>query len=154
MLGIKPGASLPDAIGEGGADRGDDEQDVEELQDVEEHLPKMLPVPETYHFVTDWRFQAPLQKVWSVVFDIEGYPGWWKNFHRVAITRGDGKSVGSVIECEVRGSLPYSLKYALEVKAAEEYRHIVLQSTGDLLGTGRWEFSAVDASTVKAAYYW
>jgi Polyketide cyclase / dehydrase and lipid transport len=65
----------------------------------------------TYHFVTDWRFHAPLQKVWSVVLDIERYPGWWKNFRRVQIARGDGKSVGSVIECEVRGSLPYSLNY-------------------------------------------
>ena len=71
-------------------------------------------MPETYHFVTDWRFRAPLQKVWSVVLDIERYPGWWKNFRRVAITRGDGRSVGSVIQCEVRGSLPYSLNYALE----------------------------------------
>jgi hypothetical protein len=72
-------------------------------------------MPEPYHFVTDWRFKAALQKVWSVVLDIERYPGWWKNFRRVQITRGDGKSVGSVIACEVRGSLPYSLNYALEV---------------------------------------
>ena len=94
-------------------------------------------MPETYHFVTDWRFKAPPQKVWSVVLDIERYPGWWKNFRRVRITRGDGKSVGSVIACEVRGSLPYSLNYALEVLEAEEYRHILLRSTGDLVGTGR-----------------
>src|ERR1700682_701906 len=133
MLGIKPSASLPDAIGEVVADRGDDEQNVEELQDVEEHLPKILPVSETYHFVTDWHFQAPLEKVWSVVPDIYVYPGWWKNVRHVKITRGDGKSVGSVIECEVRGSLPYSLKYALEVREAEEYRHILLRSTGDLI---------------------
>ena len=111
-------------------------------------------MPETYHFVTDWRFRAPLQKVWSVVLDIERYPGWWKNFRRVTITRGDGKSVGSVIECEVRGSLPYSLKYGLEVREADEYRHILLRSTGDLVGTGRWEFSEAEPSTVKALYYW
>ena len=109
---------------------------------------------ETYHFVTDWRFQAPLQKVWSVVLDIERYPGWWKNFRRVKITRGDGKSVGSVIECEVRGSLPYNLTYALEVREADEYRHILLRSTGDLVGTGRWEFSETVPSMVKAVYYW
>ncbi len=109
---------------------------------------------EPYHFVTDWRFKAPLQKVWEVVLDIERYPGWWKNFRRVQITRGDGKSVGSVIACEVRGSLPYSLNYALEVREAEEYRHILLRSTGDLVGTGRWEFSEVEQGTVKARYFW
>ena len=104
--------------------------------------------------MTDWRFKAPLQKVWSVVLDIERYPELWKNFRRVQITRGDGKSVGSVIACEVRGSLPYSLNYALEVTQAEEYRHILLRSTGDLVGTGRWEFSETGPGTVKALYYW
>jgi len=46
------------------------------------------------------------------------------------------------------------LKYALEVQEADQYRHILLRSTGDLVGTGRWEFSEVDPSTVKAIYYW
>ena len=114
----------------------------------------MLGVPTQYHFVTEWRFRAPLKKAWSVVLDIERYPGWWKNFRRVTITRGDGKTVGSVIECEVRGSLPYSLHYALEVQEADEYRHILLRSTGDLVGTGRWEFSEADASIVNVVYYW
>ena len=111
-------------------------------------------LPEPYHFVTDWRFTAPLQKVWSVVLDIERYPEWWKNFRRVQIMRGDGKSVGSVIACEVRGSLPYSLNYALEVREAEEYRHLLLRSTGDLVGTGRWEFLDAEPGIVKALYFW
>jgi len=111
-------------------------------------------MPEPYHFVTDWRFRATLERVWSVVLDIERYPGWWKNFRRVKIIRGDGKSVGSIIECEVRGSLPYSLSYALEVLDAEQYRHILLRSTGDLVGSGRWDFSTVEPGSVKAVYYW
>src|SRR5260370_4316827 len=49
----------------------DNKQDMEELQDIEEHVPKILAVPEQYHFVTEWRFKAPLETVWSVVFDIE-----------------------------------------------------------------------------------
>jgi len=110
-------------------------------------------VPEPYHFVTDWRFKAPVQQVWTVVLDIVRYPGWWKNFRRVTVTRGDGRSIGSVIECEVRGSLPYSLRYALEVMESEEYRHILLRSTGDLVGTGRWAFSEVGPQT-QAVYYW
>jgi hypothetical protein len=104
--------------------------------------------------VTEWRFKAPLQKVWSVVLDIERYPELWKNFRRVQITRGDGKSVGSVFVCEVRGSLPYSLTYALEVLEAEEYRHMLLRSTGDLVGSGRWEFAEAEPGTVRAVYFW
>jgi Polyketide cyclase / dehydrase and lipid transport len=110
-------------------------------------------VPEPYHFVTDWRFRAPAQRVWDVVLDIERYPGWWKNFRQVRVTQGDGRSNGSVIECVVRGSLPYSLRYALEVMESEEYRHILLRSTGDLVGTGRWAFNEVERET-QAIYHW
>ncbi|HSO94002.1 MAG TPA: SRPBCC family protein [Candidatus Dormibacteraeota bacterium] len=107
-----------------------------------------------YHFKTDWRFHAPLATVWSVVLDIERYPDWWGNFRRVRIVRGDGKSVGSVIACEVRGSLPYSLKYSVEVIEAEQPRHILLRSTGDLLGTGRWAFEEEEPGIASAVYFW
>ena len=109
--------------------------------------------PREYHFVTDWRFNAPLERVWSVVLDIERYPEWWKNFRRVEIIRGDGRSVGSQIACEVRGSLPYSLRYTLDVLESQAYRRILLASSGDLVGTGRWEFTRLD-STAQAVYYW
>jgi hypothetical protein len=111
-------------------------------------------VPEPYHFVTDWRFNAPVERVWSVVLDIERYPGWWKNFRRVKITRGDGRSIGSIVWCEVRGSLPYSLNYSLEVIEAIEFRHLLLRSSGDLVGTGRWAFSQLTAETSEAVYHW
>ena len=109
---------------------------------------------EPYHFVTEWQFKALLPKVWAVVLDVGHYPGWWKNFRRVSVTRGDGKSIGSVIQCEVRGSLPYSLNYALEVLESEQYRHILLRSTGDLVGSGRWAFSETEPGTANAVYYW
>jgi hypothetical protein len=111
-------------------------------------------VAESYHFLTKWRFRAPLPTVWSVVLDIENYPGWWKNFRRVRLVRGDGKSLGSVIDCEVRGSLPYSLKYSLEVMEAEEYHSILLRSSGDLVGTGRWAFSEPEPNISAADYSW
>ncbi len=111
-------------------------------------------MPEPYHFKTDWRFRAPLERVWNVVLDIQNYPPWWKNFRRVRLVRGDGKSVGSIIECEVRGSLPYSLNYSLEVLEATSLKSIRLQSTGDLVGTGRWEFSEPAPGESHAVYYW
>ncbi len=111
-------------------------------------------MPAVYHFRTDWPFKAPLATVWSVVLDIEHYPAWWSNFRRVKLRRGDGKSPGSVIECEVRGSLPYSLNYALEVMRADPMRSIDLRSTGDLVGTGRWEFVERAPHDILATYFW
>ena len=84
---------------------------------------------------------------------IEHYPKLWKNFRQVKLIRGDGRSIGSVVWCEVRGSLPYSLRYSLEVLEAQEFRHLLMRSTGDLVGTGRWEFSE-SADGTRAVYYW
>ncbi len=111
-------------------------------------------MPAEYHFRTDWVFKAPLATVWTVVLDIEHYPAWWSNFRRVKVLRGDGKSVGSVINCKVRGSLPYNLNYALEVVKTEPMRFIDLRSTGDLVGTGRWEFDERGSRDTGATYFW
>lgn len=111
-------------------------------------------MPAQYHFRTDWAFQGRLGAVWNAVLDIEHYPAWWSNFRRVKLLRGDGKAPGSVIECEVRGSLPYSLSYALEVIGAEPMRSIDLRSSGDLVGTGRWEFIERAPKDTLATYFW
>ena len=150
MLGIVPGAALPDPVRNVGADRGDHKEDVEELHDVVQHLPNICRMSDQYHFVTEWRFRAPLERVWSIVLDLERYPGRWKNFRRVKVISGDGRSVGSMVECTVRGSLPYSLTYTIEVVESEKYRHILVRSTGSLVGTGRWAFSESEPGVSKA----
>jgi len=107
-----------------------------------------------YHFKTEWDFKADLPRAWSVVLDLQHYPEWWRDFRLVRLLKGDGHSIGSAYECVVRGSLPYSLRYAMEVVEAERHRRIVLSSTGDLVGTGRWEFFEPAPGQSRAIYYW
>ncbi len=54
----------------------------------------------------------------------------------------------------MRGSLPYNLRYTLEVLAVERHRAISLRSSGDLVGTGRWEFAEVAPGACRATYFW
>ena len=109
---------------------------------------------QTYHFATRWTFDATRDEVWAVVSNICGYPEIWRDFKRVRVRKGDGASVGSIIDAETRGSLPYSLKYTLEVTESRLPEHILLTSTGDLVGTGRWELTAVDEHSTDVVYYW
>lgn len=91
-----------------------------------------------YHFVTDWQFDAPVAAVWEVLGDLESFPVWWPNWKRLE-RRGSGPvGVGTVFDCEVRGSLPYSLRYALEIAELEAPYLNVHRSTGDLVGEGPW----------------
>lgn len=110
--------------------------------------------PVQYHFRTDWIFKAELERVWSVITDIEQYPAIWPDFRKIQIRKGDGRSVGSVFDCTVRGALPYSLNYSMEVIRAEEPHRIELSATGDLVGSGRWEFSSPRPNKSLATYYW
>jgi hypothetical protein len=109
---------------------------------------------ETYRFATHWTFDATRDEVWKVIGDICGYPAIWSDFKRVQVKVGDGRSVGSIIEAETRGKLPYSLNYTLEVMESREPEHILLRSTGDLVGTGRWELTAAGQHTTNVTYYW
>jgi hypothetical protein len=111
-------------------------------------------VPTRYHFRTDWTFNAPIRRAWDVVMDLRRYPAVWKDFRSVELARGDGRSVGSLFDCETRGSLPYTLKYRLEVVSIDEPRGAALGATGDLVGTGRWEFSESQPGRTLATYYW
>jgi uncharacterized protein YndB with AHSA1/START domain len=107
-----------------------------------------------YSFRTEWTFAAPIQRTFDVVTDLRSYPGIWRDFPRVRLVRGDGRAAGSAFECETRGSLPYTLRYTLEVLRTEEPRLILLRSYGDLVGTGRWDFAAIDAGHTSAVYSW
>ncbi|MDQ6884691.1 MAG: SRPBCC family protein [Candidatus Dormibacteraeota bacterium] len=111
-------------------------------------------MPAEYHFKTEWEFNADLPRAWSVVLDLQQYPARWRNFRRVRLLQGDGQSVGSRFECVVRGSLPYSLRYTMEVMAVDRHRSINLRSSGDLVGTGRWEFAEAASRVCRATYFW
>ena len=70
------------------------------------------------------------------------------------IRGGESKlQLGSVVDCEVRGSLPYSLCFTLEVTAFEPPRLMEIKSTGDLVGTGKWALESKDGGT-ESVFYW
>jgi len=109
---------------------------------------------EQYHFKTEWEFRASVPRTWSIVLDLRHYPERWTNFRRVTALNGDGESVGSKAECVVRGSLPYSLRYTMEVIDVQHHQSMDLHSTGDLVGTGRWEFLQLAPERCRVTYFW
>jgi uncharacterized protein YndB with AHSA1/START domain len=107
-----------------------------------------------YHFVTRWSFDAPIERVWDEAANMEAYPSWWKDLRRARIRGGESKlQLGSVVDCEVRGSLPYSLRFTVEVTAFEPPRLMEIKSTGDLVGTGKWALESKDGGT-ESVFYW
>ena len=109
---------------------------------------------EMYHFVTKWFFTVPFERVWEETANIEAYPTWWKNLKKAKLRGPESKlQLGSIADCEVKGALPFSLRFTVEVTAFEPLHLVEIKSTGDLVGTGKWVLETKDNGT-QSLFYW
>jgi hypothetical protein len=93
-----------------------------------------------YRFVTEWAFEAPIERVFDLVRRPLRYPRWWPEaFLAVAeITAGNGDGIGQVWEARSRAWLPFSQRWrgtTLEVVAPIR---MSFESAGCLGGLGIW----------------
>ena len=109
---------------------------------------------ERYHFVTKWFFRAPIECVWAEIIDTQAWPAWWKGWKKVSL-RSQERSikVGAIADHEVKGFLPYKLRFVTQVSAVQAPRLLELTSSGDLAGRGRFELEARDGGTY-VTYDW
>jgi len=109
---------------------------------------------EMYHFRTEWHVRAPVERAWQTVVDAERWPEWGKGFRRVTV-RGPETRLHpeAVVDAEVRGALPYTLRFTFVVDRFEPPHVLTIRPTGDLVGEGKWEIApAGDGSDV--VYHW
>ncbi len=108
-----------------------------------------------YSFLTRWEFDAPLERVWGIIFDADGWPSWWKGVERVELLRpAQGPhEVGAVRRLTWKSFLPYRLTFDTMITAVEPLRFIESTVTGELEGTGRWTFSP-DGGRTAVRYEW
>lgn len=108
----------------------------------------------TYRFVTHWRFQAPLDRVWEEIYHSERWPEWWKAVESVvAVKSGDDRGVGAIRRYTWKGALPYRLRFDMRTTRVEPCTHLEGVAEGELSGCGRWHFSAQE-STTRVRYDW
>ncbi len=93
-----------------------------------------------YHFITQWRVQATVTEVITVLGDAMGLPRWWPAVYLdvVEIAPGDANGVGRVLDLYTKGWLPYTLRWRLRVSEIVVPTSIVLIAEGDLIGRGIW----------------
>ncbi len=107
-----------------------------------------------YNFLTVWKFEAPIDKIYNTVHDADNYHLWWKGQSKVeTIQRGDSLGVGAVKKFRTKSVLPYSLTYTGTVQHVEPLIKVVGTTTGELEGTGTWIFAQTKGITT-VEYYW
>ncbi len=102
---------------------------------------------EMYHLTTRWFFHAPIERVWDELITNDEQ---WKK----AAARGNQTiGVGTVVDNEVKGDLPYTLRFTTEIIRYEPPYICEAKSSGDLVGTGKWVLESRDGGTT-ATFYW
>lgn len=98
-----------------------------------------------------WTIAAPVEVVWRLVEDFEGYPRWWK-IYDFARWKTPIRGVGAVGELKAR-RFGYDLVVVLEAIRVEEFRVSEVRLSGDLEGVARWTLQPDGAQTTRVTYY-
>jgi uncharacterized protein YndB with AHSA1/START domain len=104
--------------------------------------------------ITDWTFDAPLDRVWALIERTEDWPGWWPAVKSVTkLHDGDEQGVGAVRHIEWRTALPYEIAFDVEARRIEPMRLIEGRARGELDGVGLWTFEGNETRT-DVRYDW
>ena len=107
-----------------------------------------------YRFVTEWKVQAPIERVWPAIWQSERWPDWWKGVLSVDDVRpGDAQGLGGVKRYVWKSKLPYKLVFDMELTRVDAPRLLEGRAMGELEGTGLWELSENEGITT-IGYTW
>jgi uncharacterized protein YndB with AHSA1/START domain len=107
-----------------------------------------------YHYISTWQLQAPIERVWAALSDLEQLPAWYPAIQEVqTLTAGDPDGVGSRVRYLIKGRLPMQLAFEATIARVKPPRELELRAEGDLAGTGRWELQQQDEVTT-VRYLW
>lgn len=107
-----------------------------------------------YRFVTIWRLQAPIERVFAEIDDAEAWPTWWPNVRAVELLEDAGPDkIGARFRTTFIGKLPYELRFDLRVSDRQPPTSLVGVATGELEGTGEWTLWTEEDWTV-VRYVW
>jgi uncharacterized protein YndB with AHSA1/START domain len=108
-----------------------------------------------YEFVTIWRFDAPVERVWDLIKNSERWNEWWKGVIRVVeLKPGDADGLGSIRRSTWKSALPYTLEFDLEVTRVEPLKTLEARAFGELEDIGLWTFTAENENITCVRYDW
>jgi len=96
-----------------------------------------------YFFVTRWKIDAPLERVWDVIADAPAWPQWWRAVAgaRVLKEGAPPSFIGRELRLTWRTQLPYGFTFDMTVTRVEPPNILEGVARGELAGTGTWRFS-------------
>ncbi len=112
-----------------------------------------------YSFVTIWRLEAPIDRVWELIDDASSWPDWWPSVLAVEEI-GDPGAASRETDRQrrrftMKGRLPYALRFEMALIRRDPPRLLEGAATGELEGVGRWTLTEGGTpGTTVARYDW
>lgn len=112
--------------------------------------------PWRYHLRTAWLIAARAEEISDVMMDVAGYSRWWRcAFLRSELVRpGAEHHSGALLRLQVKGFLPHTLTFLLEIERAEANRGFVGRARGDFEGSAACWAEPRDRSHFTIHFDW
>lgn len=108
-----------------------------------------------YFFTTVWKVNAPKEAVWEIIKNVSDWPMWWHGVVEVQkIKEGDTDGLNAIYKQTWKSRLPYKLIFITEATWIEPFNAMEGKASGDLDGTGRWEFYDDGNGWTTVTYFW
>ena len=105
-------------------------------------------------YVTDWSLDAPIERVWDALVDVETWPQWWPHVRDVrTLHHGAANGLGSVRRLRWSSRLPYGFSLEVTTTLVRAPFRLEGRATGDMAGTGVWTLVRDGAGTC-VRYVW
>ncbi len=108
-----------------------------------------------YRFLTTWALDAPIEDVWTAIYETERWPEWWRGVkvaEQVRGGQGPDDGVGSIHRYVWRSRLPYDIEFRMTTTRVERPHLLEGAADGNLRGTGRWRLWSGQGTAVT--YEW
>jgi hypothetical protein len=99
-----------------------------------------------YNLQSTWQLDAPTPQVWRALTHPRSWQAWWPGLIEV-LSSSDGEAIGQAIQLTFKAQGGYQLHLTLTVTELREPQLIAFDSSGDLIGRGKWELSSIGKTT-------
>jgi uncharacterized protein YndB with AHSA1/START domain len=107
-----------------------------------------------FDLVTNWHFDAPIDRVWAELNSPDDWPSWWRAVERVEVlAEGDADGLGAVRRLTWRTALPYRLTFDMTATRIQPMTILEGRASGELDGVGLWTLTPSGSGT-EVRYDW
>lgn len=105
-----------------------------------------------FHFENQWRVNASVADVWSVLSDIESWPQWWPGLP-VAVPVDEGTASGSRADIQVNSPIGVTMSFGIELQDTDPPNFVKFFASGDLRGIGEWTLEQMGPITTISSVW-